>query len=64
MRRILHILTRPDDSLAQAMINLQDDAGHEVVCIELHDVDAGTATDADYQVLVEEIFKADSVQVW
>ncbi len=62
MRRILHITTREEDALARSMRGLQTEAGHDVVCIDLSVV--ALDTEADYSVLVEEIFKADSVQVW
>ena len=60
MRRVLHILTRPEDSLARMVIDSQSDTDLEVVEVPLYD--AGPET--DYGVLLEEIFKADSVQVW
>ena len=60
MRRVLHILTRPEDSLARMVIDGQSDIDLEVVEVPLYD--AGPET--DYGVLLEEIFKADSVQVW
>jgi hypothetical protein len=60
MRRVLHIVTRPDDSLARMVIDGQSAGEDEVVEVALHDAGPGT----DYGVLLEEIFKADSVQVW
>lgn len=59
MRAILHILTRPEDELIQAVIAgqraLPDTA---VETIEL------TGPAPDYDAAVEKIFTADSVQVW
>ena len=59
MKRLLHILTMPDDNLAETVINshrqLQD---REVMVVDLTD---GAP---DYDALLEEIFAADSVQVW
>ena len=60
MRRVLHIVTRPEDPLARMVIDGQNATELEVVEVPLDD--AGPET--DYGVLLEEIFKADSVQVW
>ncbi len=59
MSYLLHILTIPEDALAAQMIPIQrEQAGHEVKVVDL------TKPDADYRALLEEIFAADSVQVW
>jgi hypothetical protein len=55
MARVLHILTRPGDELAAGILA---ETPPEVVFVDL------TAPDPDYAALLEEIFKADSVQVW
>lgn len=60
MRRVLHILTRPEDPLARMVIDGQSAAELEVVVVPIYDA----GPDTDYGVLLEEIFKADSVQVW
>ena len=60
MRRVLHIVTRPEDPLARMVIDGQSATELEVVEVPLYD--AGSET--DYGVLLEEVFKADSVQVW
>lgn len=58
MKKVLHVMTREDDQLAEAIVAADRDAGVrvEVVCLEV-------AT-ADYQRLLEAIFAADSVQSW
>lgn len=59
MRHLLHIVTIPEDALAARLIPLQrEQADHEVKVFDL------TKPDADYRALLEEIFAADSVQVW
>jgi len=59
MRKILHLLTRPADSLASDVIVLQRDQPQvEVTVVDL------TAPQPDYAQVLEEIFKADSVEVW
>ncbi|MEC8928155.1 MAG: hypothetical protein VX705_02990 [Verrucomicrobiota bacterium] len=60
MRRILHILTRPDDQLAEAIIEHQANAGHETRVIDL----TAAGPDTDYTVVLEEIFRSDSIQTW
>ncbi len=55
MPRVLHILTRPGDDLAASILA---ETPPEVVMMDL------TAPAPDYGVLLAEIFKADSVQVW
>ena len=59
MRVVLHILTRPDDTLAQEIIARQRDQSDQVVNV----VDL-TAAEPDYARLIQEIFAADSVAVW
>ncbi len=60
MRRVLHIVTRPGDSLPDLMMAHQSEAGEEVVEINLHEA----GPDTDYRIVLSEIFKADSIQVW
>ena len=59
MRAVLHLLTRPNDSLAAEVITLQKAAPE----LELRVVDL-TGAEPDYAKVLEEIFKADSVEVW
>jgi hypothetical protein len=59
MRTILHLLTRPDDPLAQETIARQA-ALPDTQC-EVADLAHG---EPDYAALVGKIFAADSVQVW
>ncbi|MBI4326570.1 MAG: hypothetical protein HY674_15090 [Chloroflexi bacterium] len=59
MLRVLHILTTPDDTLAAEIISGQrrlSDRSVQVVDL--------TVPDPDYRALLEEIFAADSVEVW
>ena len=59
MRVVLHILTQPDDTLAQQVIASQrEQPDQEVNVVDL------TAAEPDYARLLEEIFAADSVAVW
>lgn len=59
MRNLLHILTRPDDPLADKIIALQrDQPDCQLTVADL------TAPDPDYDALLEKIFTADSIQVW
>jgi hypothetical protein len=60
MARIIHILTRENDPLPASIIAAQETAGHETRIIDLTEVDPN----GDYSILLEEIFAADSVQVW
>ncbi len=60
MARIIHILTREDDPLPVGIIAAQETIGHETRVIDLTEVDPN----GDYSILLEEIFAADSVQVW
>jgi len=59
MPRTLHILTRPDDTLANEIIACQksNQTG------ELNIVDL-THPNPDYKTLLEKIFAADSVETW
>ena len=59
MRVVLHILTQPDDTLAQEVIARQrEQQDQEVSVVDL------TAAEPDYAGLIQEIFAADSVAVW
>ena len=59
MRTILHILTTPEDALAKKIIESQRaNADHKIQKVDL------TQNETDYPALVEQIFAADSVQVW
>jgi|TARA_B100000959_G_C14470059_1_gene414664 hypothetical protein len=60
MARIFHMTTRQGDELATSVIAAQEAAGHETRVVDLTQVDPN----GDYSVLLEEIFEADSVQVW
>ena len=56
---LLHILTEPDDTLANELIAKQrTDSGNKIDVVDL------TEAEADYKKLLEKIFTADSVQVW
>ena len=59
MRTVLHLLTRPNDLLAAEVITLQKNTPE----LELHVIDL-TAAEPDYANVLDEIFKADSVEVW
>ena len=58
-RRILHIVSDPDDPLPEEIVREQKAQG----TFELSVVDL-SAADLDRRALLIEIFKADSVQVW
>ena len=59
MRVVLHILTQPDDTLAQEVIARQRELqGQEVNVVDL------SSAEPDYATLIQEIFAADSVAVW
>jgi hypothetical protein len=58
MPTILHILTRPADEVTRALIDNQRALPETTV--EVTDL---VATTPDYNVLVEKIFTADSIQV-
>ncbi len=59
MRRVLHILTRPDDDLAREVAARQSSAAGNIV--ETVDL---TVPKPDYKVLLAKIFEADSVENW
>ena len=59
MRVALHILTHPDDTLAQQIIATHREQPDQ----EVHVVDL-TAGEPDYAGLLQAIFAADSVAVW
>jgi hypothetical protein len=59
MRTILHIVTKSNDTLAAGVIAKQRTSTDlQVKLVDL------TVTDPDYQTVLEEIFAADSVEVW
>ena len=60
MERIFHLVTRENDPLADQVIAGQEAAGHETRVLDLTQADPN----GDYTVVLEEIFEADSVQVW
>jgi hypothetical protein len=59
MRTVLHIFTRPENELALEVVAKQQALAE--VKIEVADL---TATDVNYDDLIEKIFSADSVEVW
>jgi hypothetical protein len=59
MRSILHIVTTPDDTLAESIISRQRSLpDQEVKVADL------TVPHPDYRALLEVIFTADSIQMW
>ena len=61
MKTIFHILTRPEDPLADSVIAVQSALPEtRVESIRL----TATATEGQYRELVTKAFSADSVQVW
>ncbi len=59
MNRILHIVTKENDPLASEIIRQQrDQAAGDIVVIDLNQ------PPVDYGLLLQEIFAADSVEVW
>ncbi|MBI1840594.1 MAG: hypothetical protein HYR88_07040 [Verrucomicrobia bacterium] len=59
MKRLLHVLTRPDDALALDIIAQHEGTpGIEVRVVRLDQ------ESPDYRGLVELVFESDSVQVW
>jgi hypothetical protein len=59
MRKILHILTRPEDALTRELIAKQRELSElQVEVVEL------TANAPDYEALLEKVFSADSIEVW
>ena len=59
MRKILHILTKPEDALAAEIMARQKTNAETKVDV----VDLSTAS-PDYEAVVRKVFNADSVQVW
>ena len=59
MRTILHVLTRSEDALSRDIIERQ----RTIPDINIEVVDLATAA-PDYEVLVEKIFTADSIEVF
>jgi hypothetical protein len=59
MRCVLHILTRPDDTLGPEIIARQK-SGLEV---QVEVMDLRTAR-PDYKELLEKIFDSDSIETW
>ena len=59
MRRILHILTRPEDALAREVIAGQKSLPENQ--IEVVDLNVPAP---DYRELLEKIFASDSVETW
>jgi len=59
MQAVLHILTRPADTLAGEIITRQ--TSQPEVKVEVVDL---TQPEPDYAALLEKIFAADSVAVW
>ena len=59
MTKILHVLTREHDDLAETVISRQrQDPSRQVQTVDLADGQPG------YAALLEKIFEADSVEVW
>jgi hypothetical protein len=59
MRAILHILTKPEDSLARDIVARQKDLPD--CSVETFDL---CSPDLDYPALLEKILTADSIAVW
>jgi hypothetical protein len=59
MRRVLHILTRPDNALARELMDRQKNmADTKVESVDL------TLPDPDYKALLGKIFAAESIESW
>jgi hypothetical protein len=60
MPRVLHILTRPEDSLAREVIARQqrEGGGDEIEIVDL------TTAHPDYGELLNKVFAAQSVECW
>ena len=59
MPALLHILTKPDDTLAaQTIAQQKSDSQNQLEVVDL------SKGEPDYKALLEKIFAADSVQVW
>jgi hypothetical protein len=59
MRVALHILTKPDDTLARTVLDQLRERQDQVINV----IDL-TVAEPDYARLIQEIFAADSVAVW
>jgi hypothetical protein len=59
MRRVLHILTRPEDALARDLMARQKSRPENQV--EVVDLNLPAP---DYKLLLEKIFEADSIETW
>ena len=67
MLRVLHILTGNPEPLATQLIQMQKRVpGQKVIVVHLagDGRQAPAGPNADYGQVLEEIFKADSIQVW
>lgn len=60
MRKVLHIVTTPDDPLAAQIIAAQQ----KIAGVQVEVVDLQKEPGPDYKRLLEQIFAADSVTVW
>ena len=60
MAHIFHLVTRENDELDDNVIAGQEAADHETRVMDLTLADPN----GEYSVVLEEIFAADSVQVW
>ena len=59
MTRILHILTRPPEPVIDRLIQDQrQQPDHEIVGVSL------TSATPDYELLLDEVFRADSIASW
>jgi hypothetical protein len=59
MRRVLHIVTRPEDALSLRLMELEREEGRSrITRVDL------TTPEPDYEALLERVFEADSIQVW
>jgi len=58
MSHCLHLMIRPDDTLALELIEQQRQQGHDVHVFDL------SAEQPDYASILEEVFAANSVAVW
>jgi hypothetical protein len=59
MQTVLYIVTRKDDALAGEVVAHQRE--HEEIKVQTFDL---TEDEPDYDRLLKEIFKADSIHVW
>jgi len=59
MKAVLHILTKPDDALAQSIVEMQ--RANAELRVKTADL---TGPSIDYGKLLEEIFSADAIHVW